>query len=200
MTSFIKNLRKLNVAVVHPRDKTAEELLRQIHRIGCAHETIWPIPYEISENIDVIFIDVNETSPAQIKPLLNKFKGYPPTIIAIIGYENPSVLEGLFNIDAHAVITKPIRASGVLSAIVMARRFWAERKGLIKNLDKLKMRVESIQKLNDAKFILMRHRGINDKDAYAIIRKQAMTKRVTILEIAQSIINADGILNDLGNT
>ncbi|WP_413221985.1 ANTAR domain-containing response regulator [Tritonibacter mobilis] len=81
----------------------------------------------------------------------------------------------------------------------MARRYWSERRRFVKDLEKLKSRVENIQKLNDAKFILMRHRGINDKDAYAIIRKQAMAKRATTLEIAQSIINADGILSDLGN-
>ncbi|MCZ4258712.1 ANTAR domain-containing response regulator [Sulfitobacter sp. G21635-S1] len=199
MSNFIQNLRELNVAVVHPRDKTAEELLRQIHRIGCGFEAIWPIPSSISENIDVLFVDVNETSPTEIKPLLNKTKGEPPAVIAIIGYENPSVLDGLFEIGAHAVITKPLRATGVMSAILMARRYWSERRRFVKDLEKLKSRVENIQKLNDAKFILMRHRGINDKDAYAIIRKQAMAKRATTLEIAQSIINADGILSDLGN-
>lgn len=199
MSSFIKRLRELNVAVMHPRDKTAEELLRQIHRIGCGHESIWPIPNKIPENIDVLFVDIDETNPKQIKPLLSKMKSAPPAIIAIINYENPSVLEGLFDIGAHAVITKPLRATGVMSAILMARRFWSESKRFRNDLDKLKARVENIQKLNDAKLILMHHRGISDKDAYSIIRKQAMAKRTTTLEIAQSIINANGILSDLGS-
>ncbi|MCF6233891.1 MAG: ANTAR domain-containing protein [Rhodobacteraceae bacterium] len=199
MSNFIRNLRELNVAVMHPRDKNAEELIRQIHRIGCGHEAIWPIPSKMPKNVDVLFVDVDETNPKQIKPLLNKMKGDPPAIIAIIDYENPSVLEGLFDIGAHAVLTKPLRATGVMSAILMARRIWSENKTLRKDLDKARARVDNIQKLNDAKFILMRHRGINDKDAYAIIRKQAMAKRTTTLEIAHSIINADGILSDLGN-
>lgn len=198
MSSFINSLRDLNVAVVHPRDKTAEELLRQIHRIGCGFEAIWPIPAALPPHVDVLFIDVNETSPAEIKPLLTRSKDEPPAIVALIEYENPSVLEGLFEIGAHAVITKPVRAAGVMSAILMARRFWSERRRFEKDLGKLRVRVENIQKVNDAKFILMRHRGINDKEAYAIIRKQAMAKRTTTLEIAQSIINADGILSDLG--
>lgn len=199
MSNFIRNLRELNVAVMHPRDKNAEELIRQIHRIGCGHEAIWPIPGKIPENIDVLFVEVNETNPKQIRPLLNKMKGDPPAIIAIIDYENPSVLEGLFEIGAHAVLTKPLRATGVMSAILMARQIWSENKKLHKDLGKVRARIDNIQKLTDAKFILMRHRGINDKDAYAIIRKQAMAKRATTLEIAQSIINADGILSDLGN-
>ncbi len=197
MNNAINNVRDLNVAVMHPRDKTAEELLRQVHRIGCNFEAIWPIPSALPENIDVLFVDVTETSPREIKPLLNKSKEASPAIIAIVGYENPSVLEGLFEIGAHAVIAKPVRAAGVMSSILMARRYWADRRRFDKELEKLKTRVANVQKVNDAKFILMRHRGIHDSEAYAIIRKQAMAKRTTTLEIAQSIINAEGILNDL---
>lgn len=199
MSSFINNLRDLNVAVMHPKGKSAEELLRQIHRIGCPFEAIWPMPSSLPKGIDVLFVDVDETSPVGIKRLLAKSKDDLPTIIAMIEYENPSVLEGLFEIGAHAVITKPIRAAGVLSSILMARRYWSESRKAESDIVKLKSKLENVQKVNDAKSILMRHRGLNDKDAYAIIRKQAMAKRATTLEIAQSIINADGILSDFGN-
>jgi AmiR/NasT family two-component response regulator len=198
MSNSINSLRGLNIGVMHPKDKTAEDLLRQIHRIGCGFEAIWPIPSTLPKNIDVLFVDVDETTPLEIKPLLNRSKTELPAIIAMIGYENPSVLEGLFEIGAHAVITKPARAVGVMSSILMARRFWAEHRRFEKDLQKVRSRLENVQNIYDAKMILMRHHGINDRDAYDIIRKQAMTKRVTTLEIAQSIINADGILSDLG--
>ncbi|WP_242494391.1 ANTAR domain-containing protein [Loktanella sp. IMCC34160] len=198
MSDFINNLRDLNVGVMHPRDKTADALLRQIHRIGCGFESIWPIPSMLPENIDILFVDVDETSPLEIKPILSKHKGELPAIVAMIEYENPSVLEGLFEIKANAVITKPVRAAGVMSSILMARQFWSEQRRFDKEISKIRARLDNLQKLNDAKFILMRHHGIDDKDAYAIIRKQAMAKRVTTVEIAQSIINADGILRDFG--
>ena len=199
MSSFINNLRDLNVAVMHPKGKYAEELLRQIHRIGCPFEAIWPIPSLLPKGFDVLFVDVDETSPIGIKRLLSKSKDDLPAIIAMIEYENPSVLEGLFEIGAHAVITKPVRAAGVMSSILMARRYWSESRKAEKDIIKLKSKLENVQKVNEAKSILMRHRGLSDKDAYAIIRKQAMAKRATTLEIAQSIINADGILSELGN-
>nr|WP_306268900.1 ANTAR domain-containing protein [Pararhizobium sp. IMCC3301] len=199
MGSFINSLRDLNVGVMHPRDKPAEELLRQIHRIGCPFEAIWPIPSSLPKGIDVLFVDVDATSPSEIKPLFLRSKDNLPAIIAIIEYENPSVLQGLFEIGAHAVITKPVRAAGVMSSILMARRYWSESRKFEKDIVKLKSKLENVQKVNEAKSILMRHHGLNDKEAYAIIRKQAMAKRATTLEIAQSIINADGILSELGN-
>lgn len=198
MSFFDQNLRDLKVMIFHPRDKTADELLQQINRIGCSFETMWPIPETLPQNADFVFVDMIDNSAAKLKSLLHKSDGSGPAVIAIIGYENPSVLDSIFEIGAHAVLAKPLRATGVMSSMLMARRFWSEQNRFQKELGKLKLRLENLQNVNDAKFILMRHHGINDKEAYAIIRKQAMTKRVSTVEIAQAIINADGILNNFG--
>lgn len=198
MSFFDQNLRDLKVMIFHPRDKTADELLQQIHRIGCSFETTWPIPDALPQNADFIFVDMIDNSAAKMKPLLQKADGSGPAVIAIIGYENPSVLDSIFEIGAHAVLVKPLRATGVMSSMLMARRFWSEQNRFNQELGKLKLRLENLQNVNDAKLILMRHHGINDKEAYAIIRKQAMSKRVSTVEIAQAIINADGILNNFG--
>jgi len=199
MSFFSQNLRNQNVMIFHQRDRTADELLQQINRIGCSFKTVWPIPDKLTEKVDFIFVDMVDNSAHKLKPLLQRAEDGGPAIIAIIGYENPSVLDGIFEMGAHAVLTKPLRATGVMSSMLMARRYWAEQNRFNLELGKLKLRIDNLQKVNDAKFILMRHHGINDKEAYAIIRKQAMSKRVSTIEIAQAIINADGILSNLGS-
>lgn len=198
MSFFDQNLRNQNVMIFHQRDKTADELLQQINRIGCSFETMWPIPDTLPKKADFIFVDMIDNSAEKLKSLLHRAEGGGPAVIAIIGYENPSVLDGIFKIGAHAVLTKPLRASGVMSSMLMAHRFWSEQNRFNQEIGKLRLRLENLQNVNDAKFILMRHHGINDKEAYAIIRKQAMSKRVSTVEIAQAIINADGILNNFG--
>jgi len=70
---------------------------------------------------------------------------------------------------------------------------------LEKEIVKVREKLENVQKVNDAKFILMRHRGITEREAYDLIRKQAMSRRTTTTEIAQSIINAESILNNMGS-
>lgn len=195
-----QNLRNLNVMIFHQHDKMADELLQQIHRIGCSFKTIWPIPDTLPQRADFIFVDMIDDSAKRMKSLLHRSNSNGPAIIAIIPYENPSVLDEIFEIGAHAILTKPLRATGVMSSMLMARRFCAEQNRFKQDLGKLRLRLENLQNVNDAKFILMRHHSINDKDAYAIIRKQAMSKRVSIIEIAQAIINADGILNNFSST
>lgn len=199
MSDFVRDLRDLHVLIVHPRDSSAEDLLQQVNRIGCNFENAWPIPKVLEKKFDLVFIDITDQPTDKIKSFLNSSGRQAPTVIPVIGYENPSTLEVVFQIGAHAVLNKPVRAAGVLSSMLMARLHWAEQLRFQKEMSKLRDKLDNLQKINDAKFILMRHHSIDDKEAYAVIRKQAMAKRTTAFEIAQSIINADGILRNIGD-
>ena len=54
-------------------------------------------------------------------------------------------------------------------------------------------------RIEEAKNVLMRSRSISEAKAYDLLREQAMSKRVSIEEIAQTIVNANEILS-LGKT
>ena len=199
MHDLIKDFRDLHVLVVHPHDRSADELLQQVNRIGCNFDHQWPVPKTLSEKHDLIFMDVSDQSSPILKSLMNK-RERPITIVAIVGYENPSVLDLILEIRAHSVLTKPVRAAGVLSSMLMARRYHSDQLRFEKDMEKLRHKLDNVQKVNDAKFILMRHRSITEREAYDLIRKQAMSRRTTTTEIAQSIINAESILSSMGGT
>ncbi|MGS5046756.1 MULTISPECIES: ANTAR domain-containing response regulator [unclassified Mameliella] len=199
MSDPIQDLRDLHALIVHPRDRSADELLQQVNRIGCNFDLKWPLPKTLPEKYDLLFVDVTDQSAQRLKSLINSTPK-SPSIVAIIGYENPSVLEMIFEIGAHSVLMKPVRAAGVLSSMLMARRFQQEQRRFQKDMTKLREKLDNVQKVNDAKFILMRHRGITEREAYDLIRKQAMAKRTTTTEIAQSIINAESILSKMGDS
>lgn len=199
MSDPIQDLRDLHALIVHPRDRSADELLQQVNRIGCNFDHMWPLPKTLPEKYDLVFVDVTDQSAQRLKSFINS-TSKSPSIVAIIGYENPSVLEMIFEIGAHSVLMKPVRAAGVLSSMLMARRFQQEQLRFQKDMTKLREKLDNVQKVNDAKFILMRHRGITEREAYDLIRKQAMAKRTTTTEIAQSIINAESILSKMGDS
>lgn len=197
MHDLIRDLRDQTVLLVHPRDRSADDLLQQVNRIGCSFDHMWPIPKALPDKFDIVFVDVTDQSDSALKAFLGK-REKPVTLIAMVGYENPSVLDVILDIGAHSVLMKPVRAAGVLSSMLIARRFQSEQNRYEKDLQKLREKLENIQKVNDAKLILMRHRGITEREAYDLIRKQAMVKRTTTTEIAQSIINAESILRKMG--
>ncbi|KZY39712.1 regulator, partial [Roseovarius sp. HI0049] len=114
---------------------------------------MWPVPKSLPEKFDLVFVDVTEQSAQKLKSFIGN-NAKPPSVVAIIGYENPSVLDLIFEIGAHSVLMKPVRAAGVLSSMLMARRFQQEQLRFKKDLTKLREKLENVQKVNDAKFIL----------------------------------------------
>lgn len=197
MSDRVQDLRNLRVLVAHPRDQSAAELMQQLNRIGCKFNHTWPLPALLLETVDLVFLDLTDQSSEKLKSFVAS-SPRQPSLVAVLGYENPLVLDIVFEIGAHAVLNKPIRASGVLSSMLMAQRFQQEQARFSKDLRRLSDKLESVQKVSDAKFILMRHHSITEHEAYDMIRRQAMAKRTTTAEIAQSIINAESILSNLG--
>lgn len=196
MTDLINDLRNLNVLVLHPRDADADDLIQQVNRIGCSVDALWPLPENLPAGVDLVFVEVKESVSPELTRLLSNNVLTRPTVIGIIGYENPSVLQGMLDLSVQTVLSKPLRAFGVMGSMLMARRIWHEKREDLRNVEKIKLKLEDVQAITEAKFILMRHHGINDKDAYNVIRSHAMSRRTSTRDIANSIINADGLLNN----
>jgi AmiR/NasT family two-component response regulator len=194
---ILNNIRSLRALVVHPPDAHAEELVMHLSRIGCRMEARWPPPEVVPAHVDIVFLEVRETIPDAVARMLSDPDTERPTLVGLAGYENPSVLQSVLDLRVEAVITKPLRPYGVLTSLVMARRIWDERRRLDKKIEKLDEKVKNQQKLTRATLILMNLHKISEEEAYRRIRSQAMAKRATTIEIAQAIINADGILGNI---
>lgn len=193
---LLKDLRSLRVAVFHPRDNDGEQLIRQLRRIGCQVQAFWPPSAELNETFDVAFLAVN---PETITLDLPWIKGDDaPIRIAVVNYENPTIVDGMLRLGASAVIATPIRSFGVLSTLILARHLARDLLLQRKRVVKLEAKLGSIRKISDAKNVLMSSRKLSEEEAYAAIRDQAMVKRVTIEEIATAIVNANEILSMVG--
>ena len=87
---LIEDLRGARVLVVHPRDAEGDALIDQLKRIGCNVRGMWPPPAEMPRDIDTVFHYV-EASETLASPASAADDG--PTFVAIVDYENPTVLK-----------------------------------------------------------------------------------------------------------
>src|SRR4051794_154224 len=116
-SSIIQNLRNTRIAVIHPRDRDGEELIRHLQRIGCQVQGVWPPPQQLPQAMDAVFFFLDREQQTAM-PWRTAEGG--PALIAILDYENPTLLKALLDSNAHAVLIRPIRPVGVLSNLVMA--------------------------------------------------------------------------------
>ena len=189
----LKELRLLKIAVIHPDDSDGRQLTQQLQRIGCQVQAFWPPVQALPEGIDVAFMAVQ---PDFINLRFEWTKSEDaPAIIAVVTYENPTIVEAVLEIGAKAVLPSPVRSFGLLSALVVAREAHKQNRSLARRLRKTEAKLLGVRQLAEAKAILMKTHGVSEGQAYDLIREQAMSKRTTMEEIAAAIVNANEILS-----
>lgn len=191
---ILKDLRGLRVHVVHPPDTERSNLVDHLRRIGCRTETSWPVPADWPA-ADLVLLSIDHDAREDIRKLLRAGGEPRPPVIAVVGYEDPSTLQLVLETAAVAVIERPIRPFGLLTNLMIARSLWLERREAEKRLRKLERKLSGIQKIQKAKTILMEAQALSEDEAYESLRRQAMSKRVPMEEMAVAIINANELLN-----
>lgn len=191
---ILRDLRGLRVHVVHPPDTERNNLVEHLHRIGCMVETQWPVPDCWMEGVDIVLLAVEHDVREEIQRLIKYDAEHRPTLIAIVSYEDPSTLQLVLEVGAVAVIERPIRPFGLLTNLTIARSLWLERRDIEKRIRKLERKLAGIQRIQKAKAILMDSQRLNEAEAYESIRRQAQSKRLSMDDMANAIINANQLL------
>jgi len=191
---ILRDLRGLRVLVVHPPDSERTRLVEHLHRIGCRVEMRWPVPDSFGDGCDVMLLAIEHDVRAEIQRLLKSSDGPRPTLIAIVGYEDPTTLQLVLEAGAVAVIERPIRPFGLLTHLTIARSLWLEKRETEKRIRKLERKLSGLQRIQKAKAILMDGQGLSEAEAYESIRRQAMAKRLSMDDMASAIIHANELL------
>ena len=190
--ALLRDLRSLHVTVFHPNDEDGIDIIRQLQRIGCQVQAFWPPTERLPDETDLVFLAVRPETLSLSLPWTNGEQ--KPPIVAVLDYENPTTIEAMLKFSVNGVVASPVKSFGLLSVMVVARQIAAREAEQHKQIQRLDQRLAGIRRLTKAKAILMETRGINEEQAYEIIRDQAMAKRVTTEEIANAIIHANEIL------
>ena len=192
---ILRDLRGLHVEIIHPPDHEGSGLIEHLRRIGCFVSSTWPVPDAIAASIDVVVISIDHDSRTPLLRLLGSSERITPTLIAVIGYENPSILQLVLESGVHAVIERPVRPFGLLTQLALARSLWLQQQESRHRAEKLERKLHGMQRIQRAKSILIAKGDLTEDAAYQSIRRQAMSKRTSMEDIADAIINANELLN-----
>jgi len=189
---LLRELRSLRVLVFHPDDHDGQELISQLHRIGCQVKAYWPPLEQLPEETKLIFFAIRPEILTMDLPWLGR-EDTPP-VVPVVTYENPVLVEAVLNLNAFGVIASPVKSSGMLTAIVVALSQSEKFRERERYISRLEQRLAGQRKIAKAKVILMKSKNLSEEAAYNLIRSRAMAKRLTTEEIADALIKADDIL------
>lgn len=190
----VEMLRDLRVAVIHAPDQDRDALVGQLRRIGCQVLPVWPLPDMPPRGMDLIFLSLDHRFQPTKSWAVDEDA---PAVVAILEYENPVILKALVDTGVHGVLVKPLRPAGVLSTLTLARWLHGYHRRLEAKVRKLEETLKAQRDISKAARILAEVKGVTESDAFETIRIQATRRRISMAEVAASIINAQDVLKDM---
>lgn len=181
----------LRILVIHPRDQEGEFLLRNLQRLRCAVDLLWPPPDRIGPAADMVFCLLQAETYALCCELMHTRQ---TAVVGMVDPENPRAPQLVAAIGPQAVLTKPFDATAILTNLMVAYKNSRYEKRLLNKIAKLEETLRSIRMVERAKLVLMQARQIGESEAYAFLREQAMKKRVSIGSVASVVVESGNIL------
>ena len=111
-------------------------------------------------------------------------------VLLLTAYSQQDIVEKASDAGVIAYLVKPVREEQLFPAMEIAAKRFQEMHKLNLELDKLKESLETRKLLDRAKGILMAAHGMKEQEAYRKMQQFSMAKRISLKELAESIIAA----------
>ena len=184
--------------ILHREDSNTERLMRQLALLGIHTVRQWePLSAgDMPESMpEIVLVDADQGWDG-----LLPWNGEAPSrpIVALLGSEAPGRIAWALSQGAGAIIAKPVAASAVYPALVMAVSIFEERSKVATRLRHLEERVRLRPLVHAAVQKLMSLRNIDEESAYAILRDSAMRRQLSMEQIAGIFLGGAEPLPEVG--
>lgn len=181
-------------AILHREDQTTERLVRQLKLFGFDVTVQWQ-PLDARDLPDIILVDADQ-GWSGLLPW--KDEQAPRPLIALLGSEAPGRVAWAMGQGVAAIIAKPVASSAVYPALVLAVGIHDERRAVADKIAHLEERVRMRPLVHAAVQKIGQACHVNEEQAYGILRNCAMKKRLSMEQIAGSILGGAEPLPEAG--
>jgi response regulator NasT len=143
---------------------------------------------------DVICIDLENPNRDVLEQMFQVSRSVPRPVAMFVDRSDTDMIKAAVESGVGAYVVDGLRKERIKPILEMAvSRFNAFRQ-LRDELDQARQALEERKVIERAKGILMQERKLSEEAAYALLRKAAMNENRRVVEIAQALIVAAGLL------
>lgn len=189
------NFSRCKAIVLHRADGNTDKLVRQLHLLGLIVEQRWGTL--VQQDIpDILLVDADQGWNGLL-PWHESGDAACP-LVALLGSEAPSRIEWAMQQGAGAILSKPLSASAVYPALVMAHARHEERVRTREEITHLEERLKLRPVVHAAAKILMEQRSLNEDQAHAVLRSTAMRQQKPLETLAAALVTGTIPLPEAG--
>lgn len=186
MSRPVQNFRGCHALIAHPADQNRLVLETTLSKLGLSVAMLDQPAGEMPGIVDVAFIDVDDAGSTHLPWAESEVP-----LVAMIGHESPSRLQRAFELQPSAFLLKPVRPSGVYTAIFFAINGHARDRHIARTMASLEARHRARRVVTKAVLLVMQRERVDDDEAYRRLRKESMRLRVTVEDLSNRLLDQE---------
>jgi response regulator NasT len=143
---------------------------------------------------DVICIDLENPNRDVLEQMFQVSRSVPRPVAMFVDRSDTDMIKAAVESGVGAYVVDGLRKERIKPVLEMAISRFAAFRELRDELDRTRQALEERKTIERAKGILMRERDLTEEAAYTLLRKAAMNENRRVVEIAQAVITAAGLL------
>jgi response regulator NasT len=143
---------------------------------------------------DVICIDLENPNRDVLEQMFQVSRSVPRPVAMFVDRSDTDMIKAAVESGVGAYVVDGLRKERIKPVLEMAISRFAAFRELREELDRTRQALEERKTIERAKGILMRKRELTEDAAYTLLRKAAMNENRRLVEIAEAVITAEGLL------
>ncbi|MFB2551310.1 ANTAR domain-containing response regulator [Ensifer soli] len=194
MTARTPTFTRWRATILAEEDGHTDRLRRQLQRLGMEVQHQWR-PLAADALPDLVLVDADQGWD-ELLPWPASAPSRP--VVAILGSEAPGRIAFAIRQGAGAILAKPVTTAAIYPALVLAVSIHEERAKAAETIARLEERLRLRPVVFAAVAKLKAERGLDDTQAYAVLRDCAMRRRLPVEQIAAFFIGGSETLREVG--
>lgn len=145
---------------------------------------------------DVVFIDLENPDRDRLEHFFSLSRALKKPVAMFVDRADTAEIEAAVEAGVSAYVVDGLRKERVKPILDMAISRFNAFSRLTRELEDARGALEERKLVDRAKAIVMKSRGLGEAEAYALMRRTAMNQNRRIVDIAQSLITAAGLLGE----
>ena len=143
---------------------------------------------------DVIVIDLENPNRDMLESLFALSRSIKKPVAMFVDHSDAQSIESAIDAGVSAYVVDGLKKERVRPILDMAISRFRAFSRMEQELEDARNELAGRKIIDRAKSILMKSKGLDEEEAYALLRKTAMNKNRKISEIAQSLVTASELL------
>lgn len=143
---------------------------------------------------DVVLMDLGSPSRDTLEEMLLVSRALAKPIAMFVDQSDDSMIGAAIDAGVSAYVVDGLRKDRVKPILELAVRRFTAFSRMQSELDEARTALANRKTIDKAKAILMAQRGLNEPDAYALLRSTAMNQGRRLVDVAEALVTASSLL------